>query len=68
MEEDGKVELAGQLEPLTSLDVAGNTGGAGQQRPGLCLPELSWHLHQAEWSTLIGRGPSRLFSDWLISW
>ena len=30
VEEDGKVESPGQLEPLTSLDVAGNTGGAGQ--------------------------------------
>ena len=34
------------LEPLTSLHVAGNTGGAAQQRPGLRIPELSRGLHQ----------------------
>ena len=30
VEEDGKVDSAGQLGPLTRLDVAGSAGGAGQ--------------------------------------
>ena len=34
---------SGQFE---SIGVAGNTGGACQQRTGLCLPELSRYLHQ----------------------
>lgn len=45
VEEDGKVEFPGHLEPLTSLHVAGSTGGAAQQRPGLRTPGLSRVLH-----------------------
>ena len=32
----------------------------------LLVPEAA--VWQAEWSTLIGRDPSRLFSDWLKSY